>query len=430
MSLFFPSYLRVDLWLRRAPLIGMGLCVFAMLMAGVSWLWYGLYARERHEASQELFLSSTHPFPLESIGQGALSLRPSQAMGWIARLYDEVQVLAYNSRPDQSLKEAEMVVHLKQGKERCVVPSGKMLYLKESGQGQGLLPSQEEAPLWVKLTLLDGASVLVEAGRRCMVQGVGESEERGQFVAHVQGLRGAAPSQFQEGLKALMSSVAFAQDLVISKYGGREFSDWSRKVILEVQGPAGVYGVRVAQGDYLTLQEGEWTVVPFETVKERACVGQVVAASDRFVELVVWDDKGFSPSQFKIDVKKSQLSAFGADLLPSLVRLRTGTQVSAAFGKRRLILKQGDWLVKRQNGWRHLRSADEMQLYLDRRLQGELFVFESMEKDAQGKYVLKGTLFDATRTYMQSINVPINQERQHNGKSLSKRRSGMNRGGK
>jgi hypothetical protein len=396
----------MDVWLRRAPLLGVGCIAFAIGIIGISWLWYGLSSNRAESGGQE---RARYAFSLESIGQGPLSLRPSQALGWIADLCGEIQVLAYNSRPDQALTEAQMVVHLKQKKERSVVSSGQVLYLEEK---QGLSFSDSATPLWVKLTLLDGASVLVEASRR-----VDESEEKGQFVAHVQGMRSAMSLKIQESVKSLASAKAFTQDLVMAKYGGREFADWSRKITLELQGSAGgVYGICVMPGDYLALQEGEWKVVSLEAVQQAACMGQVVAASERGVDLLVWDEQGFSPSQFKVEVKNRAQHAMGPEMLPSLVRFRTGTQVSAVFGKRRLILRVGDWLVKRPNGWRHLRSTDEVQLYLERRLKGDLFVFEAIEKDPQGKYVLKGTLFDDSRLSMQPVSVPIHQERQHPGK--------------
>jgi len=53
-------------------------------------------------------------------------------------------------------------------------------------------------------------------------------------------------------------------------------------------------------------------------------------------------------------------------------------------------LKQGDWLLKTGSGWRNLRNSEDVQLYLERRLKGDLFVFDAIEKDPQGKFLMKG----------------------------------------
>jgi hypothetical protein len=53
-------------------------------------------------------------------------------------------------------------------------------------------------------------------------------------------------------------------------------------------------------------------------------------------------------------------------------------------------------------------------------LRGELFIFDSLEKE-QGRMVMKGHLFDETRTVVQPLALPIDSEKPQ-GKSSRKRK--------
>ena len=53
-------------------------------------------------------------------------------------------------------------------------------------------------------------------------------------------------------------------------------------------------------------------------------------------------------------------------------------------------------------------------------LKGELFIFDSIEKE-QGRSVIKGNLFDETRTQVQPLMLPIDAEKPE-GKTTRKRK--------
>ncbi len=364
--------------------------------------------------------------PYEMIGSGPLALRPSPAFGWIARLADELNVIAYNSRPDIELPQAQILLKLKNGKEQLTVLNGKTFYLKESQEGKGLIFSPDPTSLWVKPILLDSGSILLEVGRKLISKEGEEGEEKGQFIANLQGLSVRHSSTIKIPLFVLQSAHFFSQDLLMQRYAGREYASLNQKTILDITTSLGSYALLISPGDYLLYEGNEWHVVGFQDLKIGDCIAYVRSISEKGIEIEAWDESGFCPTQVKIEKNRQQRPAFGSESMPSAIRLRTGTQVSCAFGKKRLILKQGDWLLKTANGWRNLRSAEDLQLYLERRLKGDLFVFDQIEKDPQGKFFMKGHFFDDTRTFMQSVSLPINIDKQQI-KSSRKRRS-ANRG--
>jgi hypothetical protein len=124
--------------------------------------------------------------------------------------------------------------------------------------------------------------------------------------------------------------------------------------------------------------------------------------------------------QFKVEAAQEPRLQFKAEAMPSKIRLRSASQVSCALGKRRVILRVGDWLLKTPTGWRNLRRTDEIQSYLSHRLKGELLIFDAIEKE-QGNWVMKGHLFDETRTQQLPLTLSIDAEKAQ-GKTSRKRK--------
>jgi len=403
-----PSRLPIDRWLKQSvhcAAVSLGVFALGMLVFFFAYPWKS--EGFRSEAQRASSMGGQVVFPHEAIGSGALALRPRHALGWISRLSDELALIAYNSRPDISSADAKILMALKNGKEQLTLSSGGALYLRESEQGRGLHASEEATGLWVKPILLESGAVLVEAGRKLVSQEGGAGEEVGQFLVAQQGGIPARynPTQLQ-CVKELKGARGFSQDLLIQKYGGREFASWSDKVVLEMAGEGGVYALFVAAGDYLQYDGGQWHILALEELKKESPVAHIKVASRMGCEIQAWDETGFYPVPIKIEMQKPGQIQMKPDSMPSVARLRSASQISCALGKRRVIIRQGDWLLNTPTGWRNLRRSEEIEHYLHHRLKGELLIFDGIEKE-QGRSVMKGHLFDVTRTHVQPFAIPI-----------------------
>ena len=109
MILFSPVLFSLDRALRwcvfYAVLFSLSFCLGALVLLC-------FYPREisLHSSSLELAGSQKgrRPLPYELIGSGPLALKASHALGWVARLADELVVISYNSRPDIDVKQTEI----------------------------------------------------------------------------------------------------------------------------------------------------------------------------------------------------------------------------------------------------------------------------------------------------------------------------------
>jgi hypothetical protein len=405
------STFHMDRWLKQsAKCASIVFCVFTGALA----LFSPFYPRNAGDPYQEgiesIYKKDRTFFPYEAIGSGALALRARHALGWISRLADEVTLVAYNTRPDIDSREASILLSLKQGKQQLLLSNGSVLHLKESDQGKGLYSSETPTGLWVKPILLENGAVLVEAGRKLVSKDGLIGEEKGQFILAQEG---GVPAQYnptqQPFALQLKGARCFINDLLIQKYGGREYADRTAKSTLELAA-AGPYACFVAVGDYLLYEEGQWKVVGMEQLKGNLPIAHVKSASAKAIEVEIWDEAGFHPLFYKIPVFQPPRLQLKNEAMPSAIRFRNAIQVSCALGKRRVILKQGDWLLKSGTGWRNLRKKEEIEEYLNHRLKGELLVFDGIEKE-QGRFLMKGQLFDETRTQVLPFSLPIESEK-------------------
>ncbi len=412
MLIFPPSALHIDQWLKKCVCYAAVLFSAAILAA---LLFFFLYSGQTNGFAIQLARSSQRAektfFPYETIGSGALALHPRHALGWVSRLAEELVLIAYNSRPDREMMEAKILFSMKNSKEQLTLSSGTALYLKESAEGKGLQASDALTNLWIKPILLDSGAVLIEAGRKFVLKDGKMAEETGQFIVAQQG---GIPAQYNpihlECIKELKDSRSFSQDLLIQKYGGREYASWKNKVVLEISKGCSHYALFVSSGDYLQYDHGEWHLISFEEITPASPLARIKSASNQLLDIEVWDDRGFYLLPLKIEMEKPGRLQMKPEAMPSAIRLRNATQVSCAFNKRRMIIRQGDWLLKTSTGWRNLRKAEEIESYLHHRLKGELLIFDSIENE-QGRSVMKGHLFDETRTQLQPLSIPIDAEK-------------------
>lgn len=351
-------------------------------------------------------------YPLDAIGSGPLALHPRLPLGWMSRIAEEVTILAFNSRPDAMQKEAKILLKLKEGTQ-IVASNGKQLFLQERTEGKRLAFSEEQTALWVKPILLDNGNVLMESGRR-MISKEGQllGEEKGEYVVSL--IKGAQQEKSILALEELKLARCIGHDALIMKYGGKEYASWRDKMKIEFAFDGRTYACFVGKGDLLQYKENEWRVISAEEINKNLPVARVVAILPKAVEIEGWDESGFVSVHTKITTAIPQQPLNNQELLPTGLRLRSSTQVSCLFGKKRLVIRKGDWIVRTATGVRNLKRAQEIEDYLFHRLKGELFIFDGIEKQ-QGKALLQGHLFDCMRLQATPVTIPIETEKKSTG---------------
>jgi hypothetical protein len=406
-------------WLQRGSKVVGVLCVAWGVLIGLLFFVFSGQKTESEEWGSgrlERGIRSAY----EAIGGGALSLNPANQAAFL-NFHQEILVLAKNTRPDAPISRSGKIrLGLKSSGEEQVVTSGSCIYLRYDAADSGALFhfSEEPTSLWMKPTIMDQSGVFIEVGRKISS---GE-EEVSRFslpepmIAEVQGLAGLGGKG--QGMEELKAAQVWSRDVLLESYGGAAYTAMKEK--LRITFGTASAACYVSAGDYLTFKEGAWKVVSLQDVQPDAPLLYIKALFAKGVEIFAWDATGFYPFHLTLELQHPAKLISRSEALPSSLHIRTPSQITCLLGKRRLILKRGDWLLKTSSGWRNLKRAQDLEDCLTHRLRGELFICDSIEKDA-----LKGSLFDEMRTQMQPVTIPIEQEKKPSKKPKPHKKSSL-----
>lgn len=380
---------------------------------GGIWIFFqGERLQLSHQATIENF-SHDKELHLEEIGRGALALHPPKRSSLVPDLSREIIVLARSSRPDCDPKESTLLLSTKSGNEKRIVAPGEQIFLKchkNKDEESTYSFSDKKTPLWIRPMLNSSEDICFEVGFFTpSKQNEGFFEEISQVI-----IQQVKSSLFKEkNENAFLSSIRQAKwwgnDSLFTEYGGKEYKDIMHKQKVEIPSEVGPQFYFLEAGDYLVWEEGKWQKTSLREVSAGFPLAQVKRAEDKVLEMQVWDEKGFYPQTLRFDLQPSSKLSQKSDLHSASVRLRSSSQVVCSIGKRRLILKEGDWIMKVGRSWRVVKRNKDINDCLEHKLRGELFIFDSIDKQ-QGKLFLKGHLFDEMRTQMTPVSLPISSE--------------------
>lgn len=325
----------------------------------------------------------------DEIGYGPLALNGVRTKNPVPNLARELVVLGTNSRPDVQPGEVALLLGLKTTQQEQVAFSGQTLFLKRQPKDVFLF-STDKTPLSITPIAMKDGSVAIEV----VLEGA-----KGQFVLKNR------PQQMREEVpfvKAIKEAKWWGPDLFLQSYGGEEYGAFHGKHKIEFSNSI----CFVQEGDFLMWEDAQWKSVSFDHLMPFFPIAKVSSISSKGVQIEAWDETGFYPMNMQISSPQTPRVNYKLDELISSIRPRTASELSCMLGKRRVVLREGDWWLKTESGWRHLKKLSDIEDYLAHKMRGDLFIFEtvSMEK---GKAEVKGHVFDAMRTQMQPIALTV-----------------------
>jgi len=349
-------------------------------------------------------------FPLEKIGWGPLSLGGMRSLGPVPNLARELILIGRNNRPDAK-KDSALLLGLKSTAQEKLVASGDLVYLKRQNEGTFLF-SDKQTDLAIRPLGLEGEGALVEV----MLAG-SDGPQRGEITLGCAAQGGLEEEPYWKSMKAAQS---WGPDLFLQKFGGSEYPSLLFKHKLK----AGEQVFFVSEGDLLTWGSQGWAV-SLETPLEEP-IARIASITPRGIQIQIWDPTGFHSETLTLPVHHAPRQPIKADELMTKVKARSKAEISCLLGKKRAVIKEGDWWVKTATGWKSLKTVADIEDFVHHRLQGELFIFDQIELD-KGKIVVRGHHFDAMRTQMQPLNLNLTSA-EKNSMALARRMAKASQG--
>jgi len=337
------------------------------------------------EASEKPVVS----LDLAKVLSGPLALKENNRPALAVALEQKLVFLAQSVRPDRASDERVFRIGLKGEGGEQVVREGEAILCNLVEHSSGGIESMEFGSGNVSMIpqVLDARSLLLKV-------------ERATGAAMEVILQAANPvvkGGDDSAAGALAGGKWLGPDLFFRDYGGNEYLPMSMKQQVEVASGKDRYVLYVGEGDFLSFREGRWSVAGrLEEADRDAPLAQVLRVGAD-LELEAWDGDGFPFFYSKLDLVKGGGLRFAPDQIFLGPKLRTATQVSCKMGKKRFVLQAGDWILQAKEGWRKIRSAGEIEAFLDHEVRGQLVVVDRIDPNGR----VSGKVFSELRTQVQ-----------------------------
>jgi hypothetical protein len=365
-----------------------GMVLLAAFLFSIFWLVsMGLQSYESDSFSRSCALPS---IDYMKIGKGPLAISPRGISPEFETLVKELVVLGKNTRPDIGALSTVSIGLKTSGNQKQLI-SGQKLFLAADGSSYRFTDEQ------TTLSLLP----LPMAGSEVLLQ-IETPEKKEDIVLTASAFLDRSLDE-ETYVQVLKKGKMWAPDLFLHQWGGDEYRTLSSKQKVEIDGK--VYFLTV--GDFLWWDESEWKVG--KAPLEDSPLAKLMSASVQGLNFEVWSPSGYSSSKINVALQSSKAPQKAEEVITS-VRPRSGSEITCQLGKRRVIVKEGDWWIKTDRRWRALKTAADLEAFLHHDIQGELFIFEKVE-NMKGKTILKGRCFDKMRTQSLPISLVVNTEK-------------------
>lgn len=351
-----------------------------------------------------------------AIADGPFATKWSAPKMQLPDLREELIYYGKNCRPDIQSEQGQIHVALKSSGESKVAAMGRKIYVNYN-KGYHFTHNNHPSALWIEFSssnlgdaVLAQVKMLDEKGQ--LIETPGDCAE---FSIAAKELNKQPNNNWEIGGCRVDTTLLVRQrarwlgpDLFFEKHGGEEYGWTKGKERIDFMGDS-IYSCFVSVGDYLIWKDGVWQQARQGQKSSSYPLLAVKKIDDKLMTLELWDVEGKSKSALHL-VRTKEASYF-PDINQEFkfVGAKTWSQFVLESRNGRMIIKPHDWLIQQEGGvWKKISTSAEVDDYVTHRMAGPLFILEKMIKK-EGKQVLVGHLFNASRTEIQEISLPAEQ---------------------
>lgn len=350
-----------------------------------------------------------------SVSTGAWALQDFSIKEELPDLRKHILFLGCNRRPDA--RAGKFFLELALTHETREISLGERVFLKQGLNEETWAFSSEHTSLWLECRpSVDGRSVEVSVRMKGVLGGVIASpKERAQFSLSL------APKNSQSweiGGMRVEPSIAVKQrirciggDKFLLMHGGSDYVVQAAKERVDFESLSGEpYSQYLTVGDVLLWDSDRW--VPYGAFLgegTKVPLLEVKRIDDRMMVIELWSVDGLMSQQITL-VKQVPSPIEIAELAKefSFIGMRTWSRPIIMAGKDRLVLSPDDWVIYTGKQWERVTSKRQLEEYLSGKIRSPLLVFEKIDKEA-GEFVFKGHVFNAQRTVVETLSLPLKQ---------------------
>jgi len=339
------------------------------------------------------------------------------------QLPDLRKLLTYygpNGRPDLNLNSDAVYFGLANTKDQGSVSPGNRLYLlfdrTQNPPRYIFSPGNSPTTLWIEAKPSDSGAEVTVAMMNEEGDIVREPATRSQFdlpqKEFAQFHRGAqwkiGENRVDGTLLARQKAKWYGSDKFFERHGGDEYEEMAKKQRVDFSDGEEVYSVYLSKGDSVFWDGERWQVAELGPQTEGKPLMQLKKVADRLLTFDLWNGDGTHKVVLNLLRSQERWSPQKIQQDFRFVSARTRSQYVFEVDKGKMTLAPQDWLVKTDSGWEKLDTIEEIDDFVERKVQGPLFVFDGVEK-RDDRQVLVGTLFNSSRTDLKQIELDVPQ---------------------
>lgn len=327
-----------------------------------------------------------------------------------------------NGRPDVSTEATALHFALADGKSQASVAPGQKLYIlydrKQNPPRYVFSPQNAETSLSLEAEVKTNEADIRISMKNEQGIVVQEPASHAQFT-----LQTKESNRFMTGttswelgktrvdgtLLARQHARWYGQDRFLERHGGEEFQDLSIKHRLDFGEADDRYSVYVGVEDLLAWQDNKWHPVKSGEDSIGKPLLQIKKIEERLMVFSIWDPEGKSMLTLNLLKSTEQLRPNSVQQDFKFLAARTRSQFVFEVSKERMLMRPQDWLLLTETGWKKLTTEQEIDDYVNRKIVGQLFVFDGIVKKEDNKQVIVGTLFNTARSEMQTVEIEVPQ---------------------
>lgn len=403
-------------WINLSIAILVGLC---LLIAGVIAWTRPNTIEPRPPVKETLKLPKPgfhQPNATPQLNEGLLKLKNAVPSVQLPNLRNTLTYYGRNSRPDADPQFPLMHLNLTGNKDPASILPKQKLYLSFDRSGTPakyvFSPNNAPTPLWIEATPYQAQAMvdvfLLDDGKQ-----VRKPSANAQFTLPEKEYVRYGGTTWEMGkwrvdgtLLARQKARWYGQDLFLDHHGGQEYAQAKGKQRIDFGEGDEAYSIFVTDGSCVIWKDDRWqnaTPGPDTRTFPLMCIKKI---DTRLMNLELWDVNG--RGKVMLNLLKSIDTPLPKTLQQTLkfVGARTLTQFLFEVNQQRIILRPNDWLLFKDNRWQLLNDPATIKKFVDRQIIGPLFVFEGVGRK-DDRQILKGTIYNPTRTEAQEVEIPL-----------------------
>jgi hypothetical protein len=355
----------------------------------------------------------------DAIGPPLMTLKFSPMSLQLPDLRNVIVYYGRNERPDANEGESLLHFAITGSKETESIAPGEPLYLvydKDQPRIKYVFsPNNKESSLWFDASPLEKEASVNVSMKNESGQIIRKPEQFSQFILKEKQFSRYGAKRWEIGkwkvdgtLLARQRARWYGNDMFLERHGGEEYKDTLNKQRIDFGEKEELYSIYLSEGDSAAWIDGQWKQVTPGDATQNYPLLVLNKVEDRLLKFDLWDVDG--TGKVSLNVIKSSEAGSPRNLEKEFkfVGARTRSQLMFEVKGERVLISPKDWFLFSDGKWIKLSTPEQIDAFVERKTSGPLFVVDEVLRE-DGRQILFGLIYNATRTDVKLVEIPLQQ---------------------